>query len=513
MSDYLLKPMNPKGELLMSVCKKKRLTLASGTRLSTKTINCLHIVCDHAWNTRLGNIALVTLTLGAGTDSGIWQQLMDWVIPHFGLKFKKKPYNEGSSKKPSCIVFNKFGEGVKIQLHSLSHEEDVEKRFKNKSFSMIYVTELDLFKKLKTFSTWVLALRMPNLKDNELLFLGDCNPADEGAASWIYKMWFELGQDDEFDDKLKALKDQLGLVQFDLSDNIYSSPAEIELVKSQYATDPDLYARYIEGKWVTASENALFLGVFRPLFHVIGEIETRSNPTPELLLPEPDCFQLVAGWDIGESVNSAMAIIEKYVRDESREVTDERGIRKTVIKPVSYFKILDETVIVGEDHLIDDFVREAMAKMRFWEKFTGNSIIWDHWSDKSAFDTKEPLGGRFQHQLVAESSDGKITLVAAMRGRRTNETVRQRIDLFRKLLFQGRIFFSNSKTPNAIQMCKSLCKGRGQYSTIDKGSKHKHIFDAITYAVATECFEELNHNLLMDWKRDHAASGVSSVGL
>jgi hypothetical protein len=183
MADYLLKPMNPKGELLLDTCKKKRLTLASGTRLSTKSINALHIVCDHAWNTKLGNIALVTLTLGAGTDSGVWQQLMEMVIPHFGLKFKKKPYNEGSSKKPSCVVFNKYGEGVKIQLHSLKHEDEVEERFKNKSFSMIYVTELDLFKKLKTFSTWVLCLRMPHLKDNELLFLGDCNPADEGTAS------------------------------------------------------------------------------------------------------------------------------------------------------------------------------------------------------------------------------------------------------------------------------------------------------------------------------------------
>lgn len=513
MADYLLKDMNPKGKLLSAMCQKKRLTLASGTRLSTKTINCLHIVCEHAWNTRLGNIALVTLTLGAGTDSGVWQQLMDMVIPHFGLEFVKKPYNEGSSKKPTCIVLNKYGEGVKIQLHSLKHEAEVEERFKNKSFSMIYVTELDLFKQLKTFSTWVLCLRMPHLKDNELLFLGDCNPADEGTASWIYKLWFEMAQDDEINPALKALKDQLGMVQFDLSDNCYSSPAEIELVKSQYMTDPDLYARYVEGKWVTASTNALFRGVFKENLHVIGEIETRSNPNPELLLPQPGCFELIGGWDAGSSVNSAFALIEKVVRDWQTTVLDGDGKEAIVIRPRSFFKVLDEFVIVGEDHQIDEFVLSVMAKMKWWEDYIGTAILYKHWSDRSAFDMRDPLSNRYQHQLIAEASEGKIQLMAAMNGQRTNKSVSQRVDLFRKLLFQGRIFFSAARTPHAIEMCKSLRKGRGIYTAVQADSKHKHIFDAITYAVATECMDELNMNLLKGWERDHKESNVLAVAL
>jgi hypothetical protein len=320
-----------------------------------------------------------------------------------------------------------------------------------------------------------------------------------------------MGQGDEIDPKLKALKDQLGLVQFDLSDNIYSSPAEIELVKSQYATDPDLYARYIEGKWVTASEDALFRGVFRPNFHVIGEIETRSNPNPEMLLPQPSCIELGGGWDMG-IVNSAFTIIEKVVRDEVFKRTVD-GVETTIIRPVSYFKWLDELVWLEQDFLMEDFVWEAMKKMKFWEDHIGSPIQWTHWSDRSAFDMSEPMGGRYQHQLVAEASAGKIKLMAAMEGRRTNETVRQRVDLFRKLLFQGRTFFSAPKTPYAIEMCKSLRRGRGAQSTVQKDSKHKHIFDAGTYYIATECFEELNRNLLMGWEREHQPAGVVSVSL
>lgn len=511
MADYFLKPMNPKGEALLDVCHRKQFVLASGCRLSTKTINALMIVCHHAWNTNLANIALVTITQTAGVDSGVWQQLTEMVIPTFGLKYKRAPYLQGSSKKPCCIVVNKFGQGVKITLESLKIEDEAEMRFKSKTYSMIFVTELDNFKKLKTFLTWTECLRMPHLKDNEHLFLADCNPSDEGTSSWIYKLWFEHGGDDENLSSLQSFIGQLGLVEFDLNDNIYSTANRIQQVKDKYSLDPDLYKRYVLGQWVTATENALFARVFKEHLHVVGEPETRSNPTPELLLPESTCIELGGGWDLGV-VNSAFVIIEKFIRDEwfVREVN---GKSERVLRSVPYFKWLDELVLVDEDFLMEDFVMEAMKKMRFWEDFIGRPVQWTHWSDRSAFDMSEPLGGRYQHQLVAESSGGKIRLMAAMEGRRNNETVRQRIDLFRKLLFQGRTFFSAAKTPRAIEMCKGLKKGRGAFSTIQKDSKHKHVFDAGTYYIATECFEELNRNLLMGWEREHQPSGVVAVGM
>lgn len=467
--------------------------------INHNTMGCLHVLCDHAWNTMLGNIVLITISQSAGINSGVWEQLTQMVIPAFGLKYAKDPYNQGASKKPCCEVWNRHGGKTKIMLESLKDEKEVEERFKNKSYSMIFVTELDIFKFQKTFLTWAAALRMPHLGLNEHLLLADCNPADEGTAHWIYKMWYELRIDPDCRPELRAIRDQLGLLEFNLDDNNYSTKEEIELIKSQYADSTDLYDRYIKGLWVTASENALFRSVFKEQIHIIGDVATRTNPSPSILIPEPECFELYGGWDMGV-VNSAFVVIEKVVRNVGG-------------RSVPFFKILDELVLVDQDFLMSAYVEAVMEKMKFWEDFIGKPVQWTHWSDRSAFDFHDKLAGRYDHQEVADVSGGKIQLMAAMDGRRTNETVRQRIDLFRKLLFQTRVFFSAEKTPMSIEMCKSLKKGRGQFSTIQKDSKHKHVFDAITYAIATECSEELNRNVIGQLHPQTSESGLVRVEL
>jgi len=484
---------------LLALCKTKRLVLATGTRLSGKTLACLHAVCDHAWNTKLGNIVLITISQSAGINSGVWEQLTTMVIPAFGLKFKREPFNQGASKKPCCEVFNKHGGSTKILLESLKDENEVEERFKNKSYSMIFVTELDIFKNVKTFHTWALTLRMPHIGINDHLLLADCNPADEGTAHWIYKMFYELRVDPDCKPELRALRDQLGLMEFCLDDNTYSSKEEIEMVKSQYADSADLYNRYIKGMWVTASENALFRAVFKEQVHIIGDIATRTNPSPSILLPQNDCGKLFGGWDMGV-VNSAFALIEKVMHPLNG-------------KPVPHFNVLDEVVWVGQDFFMCDFVEAVMEKMKYWEDYIGKPIEWQHWSDRSAFDFSDKFSNRYDHLEVANVSGGKIELMAAMEGKRTNETVRQRIDLFRKLLFQNRIFFSADKTPASIEMCKSLRRGKGQYGTVQKDSKHKHIFDAITYCVATECAEEMERSATGLFRPKQSESGLIAISL
>lgn len=498
-SEYLLKPLNAKGRMLLEMCKKKRLVLATGTRFSTKTMSALFVLCDHAWNTRLGSIILVTISQSAGINAGVWEQLTSIVIPYFGLKYKKQPYNQGASKKPCCEVFNKYGGVTKIMLESLKDENEVEERFKNKMYSMIFVTELDIFKFQKTFDTWALTLRCPHLSFNEHLLLCDCNPADEGTAHWIYKLWYELRVNPDCPEILRSKRDQLGLLEFNLDDNNYSSKEQIDAVKAQYADSEDLYKRYILGLWVTASEDALFRRVFKEQFHIVGDETTRTNPEPDFLIPQPGSFEFPCGWDMGV-VNSAFVLIDKYIRDVGG-------------RPTPFFSILDEVVWVEQDFLMSDFVEAVIEKRKFWEDFIGKPIQFTDWSDRSAFDFTDKLSNRYDHQEVYDISGGKIQLMAAMEGKRTNETVRQRIDLFRKLLFQGRIFFSGSKTPAAIEMCKSLKKGRGPHSTIQKDSKHKHVFDAITYCIATECSEELNKNVIGHMRPAEGRSNVVAVAL
>ena len=102
---------------------------------------------------------------------------------------------------------------------------------------------------------------------------------------------------------------------------------------------------------------------------------------------------------------------------------------------------------------------------------------------------KVPFSDRFWHQLIFASSNGKISLMAAERGK---GSVQVRIDLFRKLLYQGRIFFSKTNCPSTIEMCKSLKHGTRIGELIARGSPHKHIFDACTYAICSELYDELS---------------------
>lgn len=497
----------PKCLLLRSTCKKKKYVLASGPRYCTKTVSCLLAVCDHAWQVDNGNIVLITVSQSAGIDSGVWTDLVDFVIPAYGLQFKKKPFIHPISKKPMCDVYNKSGKGVRIQLESLKDEADVEKRFKGKSYSMIYIPELSNFKLRKTFDVLAESLRGIGIKESQCLFLADTNPADEGEASWIFQLWYVLRGNDECEPQFKALREKLGLIEFQISDNVYASEERIEELKARYAHDPDLAARYLHGLWTTSTEDALFAKVFRPNIHVIGETPTAQNTDPELMIPDPGCYQLGGGWDMGIT-NSAFSLVEKTYREDMVKNFD----GKIEPKVVSVFNVLDELVIINEDFEMREFVGGVMKKMRFWEDWIGKPIEWTHWSDLSAFDRKEPISNLYHHQLVFEESGGQIILQAAERGR---GTVAQRINLFRRLLFQDRVHFS-AHCIRHIAMCKSLKKGKGQFSIIHKESPHKHAFDSLTYFIASECFEELDE---LVWRHGRpntsteVTSGLVAVGL
>lgn len=477
----------------------KLYNLLSGCRLSGKTICCLDALADHAWLTPNANIAIVSVTQSAGFDSGVWTDMTEMTLSNwigqkpsgdpvegggnFGMKWIKKPSVQGVSKKPYCIVSNAYGGQSKFQLESLKNEEEVESRFKSKRYTAIFVNELSNFKKAKTFETWTECLRTVGLDDERHLFLADTNPADEGTKSWIYKLWFEFPNLDEVDgrpmtDDERELQKQLRVVTFTLDDNTLIKPARVARLKASLSRNPDLYARYVLGKWVTASMDALFIDVFKERIHTVPD-PTAPGFNNEIMIPEENCFELIGGFDLGVR-NSAACVIEKTWRQEAGK------------KPVSVFKVLDELTIIGEDHSLSDFTREYVKKMDRWEKYLSSPAKWTYWSDRSAFDMKDPEHNRFHHQTVFLESNGRIELRAAARGR---DSVQQRIDLLRKLLFEDRIYFSSDACPNAVEMLKSIKRGKSSVSVIEKGSEWKHIFDAISYVLASELVDEIQDSI------------------
>lgn len=490
---------------LINLCRahKKRYILASGPRLSGKTLGVLHALADHAWNTANANIAIVSITQSAGYDSGVWTDLVEtilpeWIAADFGFEWVRPPSIQHVSKKPYCTIRNKFGGISKFQLESLKNEQEVEMRFKSKRYSCMFINELSNFKRRKTLDTWSECLRMVNLPYKDHVLIADTNPADEGTKSWIYKLWFELPNipAKELKPDERALQPMLQCVNFTIPDNSFVGDDRITALKAVLSNNRDLYDRYVLGKWVTASLDALFVDVFREEVHVVPE------PTSfDIMIPEEACFELYTGWDLGV-VNSAAVILEKFRKSESDEGAPS-------------FKALDELVVVGEDFSMGDFVREFVEKMRFWEKLIGAAKLrWFHYSDRSAFDMKEPETGRYHHQIVfdecpEDTPGGRIQLIAAPRG---PQSVQMRIDLFRKLLWEERMYLSRDRTPKAVEMIQSIKRGKSTLAPIERGSPHKHVFDALTYPIASECIDELQTTVIRTIRTIRQnANGVISV--
>jgi hypothetical protein len=515
-------PTSQKQDFLRAVCRQKRFVLANGTRLSTKTVGCCQAVADHAWDVQNANIAIITVTQTVGHDSGVWDDLVKRVLPErveagFGMDWVKQDFLEGVSKKPTCIVKNKFGQNVRIQLHSLKNEEEVEARFKGPRFTMIYVPELSTFHKAKTFQTWCECLRVPGklgmtreekeklqIPDDHI-FLGDTNPADEGEESWIWRTWFHLlhAEESELDPRELPMRRNLARVDFTLDDNIFDSQERLDLLKAEYASDPDLYDRYILGKWVQATTDAIFYSVFRPNIHVVGEYETRVNPYPEVMVPEENCMELLTGWDLGSS-NSAVSIIEPVTREVEVKVPNED---RTRLVPVSHFKQLDENVKIGDSQLVE-FVEEVLAKMDFWQQLVERPVIWKHYSDRNVFSVQDLDNQIYLNQRVLDISEGRIALIGAWDAQR-GASVERRVGFFRRLLHEMRFFSSCSKCPFTINMIKSMRRPKGQSVGIQKGSVHKHPFDSTTYPVCSVCYDEMMISTINRTSRSN--SGESTV--
>lgn len=502
---------------------KKKFICISGPRRSSKTVGCLHAIAEHAWNTSNGLIAIITPSVTAGSDAGVWHQLVSQVLPQwidgeFGMEWagmsakKGGAYQEGVSKKLKCEVTNRHGNTTVIQLESMKEgETEIGKRFRGKTFSMVYWSDVGVWVKSRTsFDLIIETLRgIIGIDPKSYTLLIDTNPADEGERHWLYQLFYEFRQMDEAGlsaianeqgiqgSDMLALQSQLDLMEVFVGDNPYLTPDDLAQLKAQYAHSPDLWNRYYLGKWTSASGDSVFYDVFRPAIHVVGELETPTNPHPEMLMPEEYTHELFTGWDLGYS-NMAVTLFERFWATANQEGQ-------------AAFKVLDEAIYIKSDLTVGDITEIVLRKMRFWEDLCGRKFRWSHFSDRFAFDAREPISDRYHFEEVDLASHGEIMMQGIAR---KHGSVHFRVDLLRKLLHQDRIFFNNDKCPLVIQSCQGLRKGR-QGAAVDKQSIHKHAFDALTYGLSALCYEELQKAISNDVNttRSRGSGGIIAVPL
>ncbi len=458
----------------------KKFVLCSGPVRSTKTIGCLHRLLRHAWETPMARISIFAKTVKSAFAGGVWSDLVEIVLPlwlgaNMGMRIKYGPKVEGSTRLHSMGVSNMHGGTSEIQLRSLDYDFDIEASVKSGRFSMFYFSELSNFKNRIVFDTTTERLRMTHLRDDQMMWLADTNPDDEGEESWIYRLFYveRTAQNHPYPD----VQAKYELFEFDLSDNVWLTPAERNEIFARYAHDPDRAARYCYGRWTRSTEKGLFSDVFMADTHVLGNTSTYDEDDWELLLPSEQCSILVTGWDPGATNHSTHLMERLY-------------------DPVktSIFHVLDEVVSLKTMLSIEDFTYRVMERLDFWTRYISdhchkNRVEERHWSDMSAFTHFRSALGSFDHSIVAMASDGRIMLQASPRGGAGRLTVFRRIDLLRRLLFQGRLFVS-ARCKKTIEMLGSIKKGRNKEEPVE-GSELRHVFDSLTYGLAGECVNEL----------------------
>ncbi len=492
--------------MLMEACQPEgalpKYVLTSGPRKSGKTLGCLHVICQRAWDTPYGAIAMLGPTTSFATDSGCWNDLSKvmqlWIEADFGMKWIEEPRISGSTKRPYFVVNNRWGHDVKVEMHSLQHEKEVEDRFKNKRFTLIYAAELSHFKQRRTYDIWKETLRQltpqgKGLPSQYHLFLGDTNPADEGEESWIYKEWYtmrtattipEEWREKMSDGDFRSLQWQLRLIEIMVEDNPHLEPEELARLRTSYAHDKDLYDRYLLGRWVKASSAAVFSENFRPNFHIRGKKPDALNPNPPMMVPETGCTGLITGWDPGP-MNSSVHILEEFMMKIGEQI-------------MPAYKVLDEVVFIGTDGkaVLGDVVESVMNRMAFWESIIKRDrspnaedypVRWKHWSDTSAFDQSQYVTARSVAMEVALISQRKINLMAVQKG---HGSIQASVDLIQRLLHQGRLFINNARCPKTIEMFQCLPKGKGDIA-VSRTSQHKHVLDSLRYPIMMSLANEL----------------------
>lgn len=481
-------PLFDKQFELLRLCREqnglRKYIMASGSRWSGKTVACLNAVVDHAWNTKNAAISVLCTSISAGADSGVWSLLTEVIIPQwisgdFGLDWAEKgtPRQHHVTKKFYCLIKNKHGGTSRIQLDSLKKEIEVEQDFKNRYLTMIYWSEVTNFHDPKTYHTLIQALRGLGVPQDQFVFLGDCNPADDGEDHFVYKEWyvFRLTDPAKLSDNERPRQRYLRLMEFFPDDNPFLTEEFKLQKKAEFSADPDLFARYWLGQWKKSSTDALFVGQFRRSIHVIASEGESSDP--QICVPEEDCQELDLGWDIGQS-NHAVVFAEKiYVQigQQSRAA----------------FKFFDEVVIISGIVSIAELTDMVLEKMSRWEDFLGHEVKWKHWSDRSSLDQRLVTSKRFPVEEVLDASAGEILLSGVDN---TPGSLAPSVRLWRNMLHQNRLLFSD-QCQKLVEMNTSL-KSRDRIPDTVRDSVHKHPFDAARYIIMGELWDELVNSII-----------------
>lgn len=479
---------------------RARALLVSGPRLSGKTRAVLNRVARHLWETDRARVGMFARTMKSSKDGGSWTLMVKSILPEWfksgiGMRFTSEvkgvygPKTDGLTRTPFFRVNNMHGTESEMLLFSLDNDDDVEAKLKELELSMVYFSELDKFGDRRVLTVALPSLRMGHLKFEDQMWIADCNPSEEGDASWIYQVFlrerlmsyeeYSLSQKERglpvLEEKdFRDFYSQLDVIEILPRDNIFVDPRQLQEVKVACGSDLGLYARHVEGKWVWGGGDASrhFRSIFKEFKHVVGDCSSKEEDDWIIACPTPNCFELLTGWDLGD-VNHACLFAEK-----------------TYVNGRACFTILDELISVGQELGNEDFTESAMETLASLEEHAKRKFNLDRaWSDRNTLEKYSATGDTYPYLEVLAASSNRFFLRGVGKEAKAKGSVRQRVNLVKQLLAHDRLKVS-AHCKLTIKMFKDLKKGSSGADFV-VSNEDKHAFDALSYMLFMECAEEL----------------------
>lgn len=349
--------------------------LAHGERYSGKTVGVLNKLVRHAWTFHAAHVLIIVGVKRQATAGGAWTKLIRDILPQWaenleGFSFENPRMTQEKDVIVECT--NQFGTKSVFHLVSIPHGGKLADRIRGIEPTAVFIDELYGIGGPEYFTAIVQQLgRRVDVPLDEQFYIAATNPG--GPSHWIYKTFFEAKLADGSPDP------KFHVVHVPISQN--PDPRAVEYYERNVIpavrNDPIEYARMVEGKWVDRpSGDALFAGFYVPAVHQRGNLSTG-----EVLHPRVG-RTITLGYDLGD-VNHAVIFLQERFTPEK-----------------SVWTAFDELVSTEKYVSIEKLVPQILDLMNFWCEEEQHHFVFEHISDKSAFNRFRAASGSFDHQQV-----------------------------------------------------------------------------------------------------------------
>lgn len=477
---------------------------AVGEKGTGKTVGCLHRLVRHCYENFNALAYIIAPTQSSGYE-GAGYDLVNLVLPTWRDGNRQPPYlntngrlspnpkngeliDEGIglqytqwkldpvTKDRHLWIQNTYGLWSKVVLKSILFPSLVEARIKGPAPSFIYLEEATNCegKEYLTFPRAQLGRRR-YIKGTQQ-FLASCNP-DDPDKNWVFEVLYKDSVDPAGDPwpldchQPGIKRDKLYAVHYvPYAENLHWLGEEYRRnLESTFRSDPILWARLIEGKWLAyPSGVALFRLYFSEARHMAGDVEKNRGLRPIKKFP------IILGYDLGQ-VNTGIQFLQCF---------------ETEFGP--YWINFDQLCWYHEKIPYPRVAKALLEKMAYWSRIMDYNFQYRHISDNSAFNQFNAQTGsvgahdiqQWTAKFISENKDryGNLRPIRMIECPKPPGSVEARVSLMIDLLRIDQ-FKASATCLWSKQMMLHLEQSEQNMLEPKKPQKYLHAFDALTYPI------------------------------